>query len=162
MSNMSESKNIIKLIEANIDKLSRIEKDNIVKQIVDHNNKETDAIVDNNPDAKLKIALKIVNKILDNCGKQHIDDLTNFVNVDRQDIIKKENNDYVKEIEDEIFTHFDKKKCNYHQRDNIKNIILSYLRGITDDIGFDFTYIEKMINNGEKRKKHMIYSIKNK
>ena len=55
---------------------------------------------------KYKVALKFINKILVNLEKEEIDELTDFKDIDREDIIKDVNKETLKEMEGEIFKHF--------------------------------------------------------
>ena len=77
---------------------------------------------------KYKIALQLINKILVNIGKEEIDDLTKFVNIDRDDIIKEVNKTSLEEMDKEIFVLFNKKKCGYYRKTN--TLVLNSLRGI--------------------------------
>lgn len=113
---------------------------------------------------KYIIVLKIINKILENIGKNPIDDLINFTNIDRIYIIKNENNQFLYDQEKEIFKIFDRAKCGWYRRKTTKNFILTFLRYICDEIGLEFIYekkdITENINNINYRKKHLYYSIK--
>jgi hypothetical protein len=110
---------------------------------------------------KYKFVLKIINKILQNIGKNQIEDLINFVNIDRNDIIKNENNQFLFEMEKEIFKVFDRSKCGWYRRKTTKNYILTFLRYSCEEIGFEFTSTqkEKTDDRGNKRT-HFLYSIK--
>jgi len=113
---------------------------------------------------KYKVALKLVNKILVNLGKDEIDDLTKFVDVDREDIIKDVNKKSFEEMEIILFKHFDKAKCGWYKRKKVKNYILTFLRYMCDLIGYEFSYIQRDITTEVDSKKYrktcMFYSIK--
>ena len=82
---------------------------------------------DKNSD-KYKVSLKLVNKILVNIGKEEIDELTKFVDIDREDIIKDVNMTTLTEMEGEVFQYFDKMKCGYYRKTG--SIVLNRLRGM--------------------------------
>lgn len=116
--------------------------------------------VDKNSE-KYKVALKFVNKVLENIGKESIDDLTKFKDIDRDDIIEDINKTTLEEMEDEIFVHFDKNKCNYYRKTN--GLVVNCLRGMMRQLGLSMTSVKKDITstiNGKKyRKSHMFYSV---
>jgi len=111
---------------------------------------------------KYKVLLKFINKILVNINKPEIDDLTKFVNIDREDIIKDINKDSLVAMEDELFPLFDKKKSGYYRKTN--SLVLNCLRGMVKDTGLELKKISKdittTINGQNYRKTHMIYFIK--
>ena len=114
---------------------------------------------------KYKVALKLINKILVNIGKQEIDDLVNFVNIDREDIIKECNKIALVSMENELFTvaKFDKKACGYYRK-NGNAYVLNLLRGLMKEMGYEMTYIKKekneQVGNKSYKRSHYLYSIK--
>lgn len=122
--------------------------------------KEPTQKIDKDSD-KYKVALKFVNVILSNLGKDSIDDLTKFKDVDREDIIKDVNKTSLDDMESELFSHFNKKKCGYYRKTDA--IVLNCLRGVMKEIGYELTYEQRDINgtiNGKTfRKTCMFYSI---
>lgn len=131
-----------------------------ISKLNNESNEQIITKVDKDSD-KYKIALKFVNKILVNIGKDEIDDLTKFMDIDREDIIKEVNKDSLKEMESELFPLFDKNKCNYYRKTD--NLVLNCLRGIIRQVGLTPVNIKKdittTINGQNYRKTHMIYSI---
>jgi len=128
----------------------------------DENNKDFCAVtIDKNSD-KYKTALKFVNGILTNIGKSTINDLTEFKDIDRMDIITNENTKLLSEMEKEIWEHYDKKKCGgYHISENR---VFNILRGIVRDNNLKISFIKKDITekSGIKkgyRKAHLLYHI---
>jgi len=111
---------------------------------------------------KYKVILKLVNKILINLEKPEIDDLTKFINIDREDIIKDINLKTLTEMEAELFPLFNKKKCGYTRKTD--TMTLNCLRGFLKDMGFVFTRIKKekseYIGDRSFRRTHLFYSIK--
>ena len=113
--------------------------------------------------SKYIIALKFVNNILKNLDKSEINDLTDFKDIDREDIIKTENKELVETMQSELFKkgNFDKGKCGFYRRSQVKTYILTLLRYICLDLGFKFTYTEKRIQKNTIAKSYYHYNITN-
>ncbi len=111
---------------------------------------------------KYKILIKFVNKILVNIGKDRIDDLTDFKNIDRLDIIKPENKVILDEMESDLYRYF-AKKSNFYRK--TPSIVLIIIRGLCKQVGLRFVSTQKdireRINGKLYRRTHMFYSIKN-
>ena len=111
---------------------------------------------------KYKVALKLVNKILVNLGKDEITDLTDFKDIDREDIIKDVNKKALDGLAKELFKHYDKKKSGYYRKTDA--LVLNCLRCLMKEAGFEFTYQQKDIHeniNGKLfRKTILLYTIK--
>ena len=105
-------------------------------------------MTDKNSD-QYKIVLKFINQVLVNIGKKEIDDLTKFVDISRNDIIKDCNKHLLENMEKEIFALFDKTKCGWYRRKTTQNYILTFLRYICTCLGLTFTYheLKKQENN---------------
>lgn len=104
-----------------------------------------------------RIALKFVNKILENIGKPIIINLRDFKNIDREDIIKDVNKKTLSEMEKYIFEHFDKKKCGYYRQTD--NIVLNCLRGMMKTIGLELISLQKTKTVKCMTSTHYYYSI---
>ena len=113
----------------------------------------------NKKTGKYVILLKLLNKILTNLSKNNITDLTEFQNIDRDDIIKEENVNCYDELENEIFEYFDKAKCGWYRRNRTKNYLLTFLRVACENIGLKFSYIQKNRAKNSLVKTHIYYSI---
>ena len=115
-------------------------------------------------DDKYKLALKFVNVILKNIGKEEVDDLTKFKDIDREDIIKDVNKTSLDEMAKELFNHFDKKKCGYYRK--TEAIVLNCMRGMMKEVGYEMVNVKKekseTINNKSYKRTHLLYSIKKK
>ena len=111
---------------------------------------------------KYKVALKLINLILVNLGNTEIKDLTEFVNVDREDIIKDINKQSLIGMEGELFPLFNKKDSGYYRKTG--GFVLNCLRGLMKEIGYALTKIKKskseQINGKSYERKHYLYSIK--
>ena len=107
---------------------------------------------------KYKLALQLVNKILINIAQSQIDDLTDFRDIDREDIIKDVNNEALKSMQTELFKVFDKQKCGFYRKGDC--MVLNWLRGICKDLGLAFVNrkVTKVVHS--KIYSHYLYSIK--
>lgn len=118
-------------------------------------------VIDINSD-KYKVLLKFVNNILVNIGKSKIDELTEFINIDREDIIKDINVKTLKTMEKEIFKYYSKNNCGYYRKSN--GFALNCLRGMLKELGLELTYIQKekseIVNDKSFKRTHLLYSIK--
>ena len=110
---------------------------------------------------KYRVALKLINKILTNIGSSEIDDLTKFVNILREDIIREDNTTTLTDMEKELFQVFDKHRCGYHRKTDA--IVLNCIRSMMKDMGFSFVHKAKdkseTINGRYFRRKRVFYSI---
>ena len=115
---------------------------------------------------KKNILLVFINKILININGSTITNLTDFVNIDKDDIIKDENKKLILEFEKDFFHIFDKKKFGWSRRNCTKNYILTFIRYACNEVNLDFKSEKKnkyMTINGIKyHKTCMIYNISNK
>lgn len=111
---------------------------------------------------KYKIALKLINHILTNIGKDEVDDLTKFKDIDREDIIKEVNKESLVAMEGELFPLFNKNKVGYY-RVGGNSYVLNCLRGLVKDIGYEMNYKQKdkseIMNGKSFRRKHFFYYI---
>lgn len=149
--NMSETEH--KMLQRYINKYIKIKDE---EAIIDRSN------VDKTSE-KYKILLKYINSILKNMNKDIIDDLTKFKNIDRLDIIKKENEDLLlNEMEVEISKHFDRKKYEHYKK--TRNVVLNCIRWMCKDVGLLLINKKKDITEGINGKRykytHLFYSIK--
>ena len=117
-------------------------------------------IVDKN-DSKYVLALQYLNHILANINKTQIQDILEFKDITRDDIIKQENLNKLNEMESELYKYFDKDKCGYYRKNN--NYPITFFRQMLKQIGYKAVRIEKdktiTINGTNYRKKFMIYHI---
>ena len=125
---------------------------------------ERDKKVKATPDSdQYKIALKLVNLILVNIGNTEIEVLTDFVNVDREDIIKDVNKVSLIGMENELFPLFNKKDSGYYRKTG-NAFVLNCLRGLMKEMGYELFFEQKdvhnQINDKRFRKTCSYYSIK--
>ena len=118
-------------------------------------------IIDKNT-KKYKIFLKFINKILVNIGKDEIDDLVQFKNINRVDIIKPENKVILEEMAPKLFTYFDKRKSGYYRKS--PNIVHNVIRCMCRDLKISFIKKKKAvyerINNISYRRTGYFYTMK--
>ena len=123
---------------------SKIKKQNIEEiSIVHKDNKDNKENKDNKDSEKYKVALKLINVILVNSGKETIDDLTKFKDIDKEDIIKEVNKKGFEDMEDELFKNFDKGKCGWYRRKRVDTYILHFMRCMCVDLGLSLEYVEQ-------------------
>ena len=112
---------------------------------------------------KYVLLLEFINKILVNIGKNEIDDLTKFKNIDRIDIIKPKNKVILEDMAPKLFKHFNKAKSGYYKK--TKNQVLNVIRGLCKQNGLILKSKPKSltskINGSYYGRTHMLYSIKN-
>ena len=117
-------------------------------------------IVDKN-DPKYVIALQFLNHILTNNNKPNINDILDFKDITRQEILKQENLNKLNEMEPELYKHFDKDKCGYYRKTD--NYVINFFRQMLKEIGYKANMQKKdrtvNIDGINYRKKFMIYHI---
>lgn len=106
--------------------------------------KPDDPTKDNEYNEKYKITLKFINAILNNIGKEPIDDLVKFVDIDRLELMKDVNKTTLDNMKYEIFSYFDIRKCRYNTPS--KNVVLNCLQGMLHDFGY---ILNKSIPNAD-------------
>ena len=114
-------------------------------------------VVDKN-DPKYILALQFLNHILTNNNKPQIQDILDFKDITRQEILKDENLNKLNEMENEIYKHFDKDKCGYYRKTD--NYVINFFRGMLKEMGYKGVRVEKdkHINiNGENYRKKFVY-----
>ena len=111
--------------------------------------------------SKHKMLLEIINQIFKKNNIKEINNLTDFIDVDR-DIIVAEKEMFEGMLE-KVFQVFDKKKCGWERKKTVKNYILTFFRCATNDLGYVFQLKEKditeQIGTKKYRRTHMLYSI---
>jgi hypothetical protein len=113
-------------------------------------------------DKKYIVLLKLLNAILANIGKDPITEITQFVDISRIDIVKKENVETLKAMEDELFPLYNKVKCGYYRQTD--GLVHNCLRGMIKQIGYEFSFKKKdvyiTVEGKNFRKTDNIYTIK--
>ncbi len=112
----------------------------------------------NKTDPKYVIALQFLNYILTNNNKLQINDILDFKDITRQEILKQENLDKLNEMEPELYKHFDKMKCGYYRKTD--NYVINFFRGMLKEMGYKAIHIEKdktVTIDGENYRKKIIY-----
>ena len=119
-----------------------------------------DRIVDKN-DPKYVIAIRFLNHILTNNNKPLIQDILDFKNITREEIIKQENLNTLNEMENELYKHFSKMNCGYYRKTD--NYVINFFRGMLKELGHKAVKTKKdktvTIEGTNYRKSFMIYHI---
>jgi len=157
-------KKIAELVEI-IDKFE--ERTVIMEDIMDINDDDTQKDNINNSDSKkYNVTLEFVNKLLINLNKTPINNLKNFKDIDRDDIISDINKNLVSDFEKHFFPLFDKNKFGWSRRNCTRNYILTFIRYACNEINLDFKSKKKNktveINGKNYQKICMTYSITDK
>lgn len=112
---------------------------------------------------KYKVLLKYVNGILKNIpGKVQITELTEFKDIDREEIIKEVNNKLLADMDKELFKYYSKFHCGYYRKSPNKS--LNCLRGMCKEIGLLCSVTKKdmyvKIDEKNYRRTKYLYTIK--
>lgn len=126
----------------------------VAKKYLDFMYKKQQADIDL-AEKKFSIVLKLVNIILTNAGKNSIDNLLKFQNIDRLDIIKKENIQALDNMAPELFKFYS--KTTYYRK--TPNIVLNVLRSVCKELGLSFINKPHSKRYGNTIKVHYCYSI---
>ena len=117
-------------------------------------------IVDKN-DPKYILAIQFLNHILINNNKPQIQDILEFKDITRDEIIKQENLNKLNEMETELYKHFSKMNCGYYRKTD--NYVINFFRQMLKEMGYKAITSKKdrtvRINGVSYRKKFMIYHI---
>lgn len=108
---------------------------------------------------KYHVALKFVNNILVNSELEKITDLTNFVDVDRQLIIAKKNEDMLNSMLDEIYYYFGKRECQFGQKDKTKHYIVTILKNMCKQLTLSLNKKSKNVQKDGFVKSYILYTI---
>lgn len=91
---------------------------------------------------KLEIALEFINKVLEAIDKEPIDDLEDFKDIPREDILQV--NQLGIDNEKDLYKYFDRAKCGYYRR-RTNTYLISILRGICKSLDYNFSSKNKEI-----------------
>ena len=112
---------------------------------------------------KKEILLKLLNAITLKIKNENITSLTDFCNIDRDEIIKEEITDIFHKMTGEIFQHFLKSACGWNRKSLTKNFLLTFLRYACKDLGYKFGWSKKdksrIIDGKKYRRVHYLYSV---
>jgi len=120
-------------------------------------NMQANLQINNNVDIKKKlnnptdVLLEILNKIYKNIKhNRRIENLSWFINVNREDIIKECNENIINEMEEDILKHFNRANICWYQRKRIKNYILCFIVNACAVLGYKFDYTKMYVTNPNK------------
>ena len=85
---------------------------------------------------KYHVVLRYINKLLTAIGKETVDDICLFKNIDRRELIKIDGNKIVDDSLEDILSVFKKRDIDYTQRDRIKRYHVSILKRIVKKINY--------------------------
>jgi hypothetical protein len=134
------------------------------KYVSSSENSEEEKKKINTKSKKYKMALRIINAMLKNMEKEEIDDIFEFKNIPRKELLIKENYQYILDNAKEIFEIFDKKTFNYYYRKNHKNYmyVITFLKAMCKDLEIKFIgrYTTSLTMEKGKTLRPTFYSIK--
>jgi hypothetical protein len=146
--------------------------DEIYENIIKNKKKQTD--VPDNDKLKLRLSkdhpkyvvtLNFINDLLKILGRDDIDDLTEFKNIKRDDLLKPECTKVLDNHLDSIVEHFGKTNILYSRRDKLKLYIMIIIKRISQMCGYTFKSIPKNASIKNKNNKYytrecwVVYSI---
>lgn len=112
---------------------------------------------------KYKLLLKLLNKIIKNSKKlkkhqrKKIKNISDFMGMERADLIQECNVEFFEEMEDELFEHYDKKTTRWYRRKGIKNYILTFIRSACKEFGCELMAYKKSITLDNGKSTSTIY-----
>jgi len=114
-------------------------------------------------DPQYKFALKLINKILINASKLEIQNILEFKDITRDDIVTQKNLEELNNLENELLELFKKSQIGYYRKNEAKGYVINCLRGIIKSLGYKIVLLKKDrtldINGGRYRKTFLIYHI---
>lgn len=134
--------------------------DKHIDKHIDKPNKHVDKHVDKHIDKtsqKYKLLLELINGILKNLNKDQVNDLTDFKNINRLDIIRKDNVILLEEMTNKLFKEFDKSNVGYYRKG--QNWVLNCLRGMCKNIGLKLQKTQKAKSIKSRIVTQFFYSI---
>lgn len=149
---------IYKIYEAHKDEINddnNLKKNIDIKQIEEQ---ELENKIDKDS-TKYKIALKFINNLLKNIGKKEINDLTEFKNINREDIIRPINVTMLENMMDVILKYYGKNEIGWYRKEIVKNYILAFIRCICRELNFKFTVKKRNKQTNCHIKLQNLYSI---
>lgn len=117
-------------------------------------------------DNKYQTLLNLINMILKNIDHPTIEKLTDFIDIDRDCIIKDENKKLIFDNEKDFFPPFDKTKFAWSRRNCTRHYILTFIKYACNELGLNFKSQKQrkmIVHEGVKYHKFiMTYSITSK
>lgn len=87
-------------------------------------------------DNKYKVVLQYINKLLKEIGKDEIDDICMFKNIDRRELVNIDGNKIVDDSLKDILNKFTKDEIGYYQKNSVKHYIINLLKHLLERIGY--------------------------
>lgn len=107
------------------------------------------------------ILINVLNDLLEVMGKNKIQNLEDFKDIRREELVKKECEQVITNNEEYIFGHFKKSKLGYYTRNAVKSYILTILKNMVKEID-NYKFVSKNHKNKKKSDKtnYTTYCIK--
>ena len=115
-------------------------------------------------DNKYIITMEFLNAILKIIGKIKINDITEFKDIRREDLLKNECKDVLEEYLNKIIKCFGKTKIAFRNKDIVNLYILTVIKCLCMECGYNFKSCKKIINttittNNYRHKYIILYNI---
>ena len=92
----------------------------------------------NSESEKYKVTLNFLNGLLKNMNKEEINDITQFKNIKREDLLKESCNQILNEHINNIIQQFGKSKIRYNMRNKRNCYVLSVIKYLVSFCGYNF------------------------
>lgn len=142
------------------DFINKIYKQRVVEKGLNISKKKKNVMINKN-DNKYIMLLEFLNAILKQIGKDAIDDVLDFKNIPRDDILKEDVKGLLDVHLDQIIGIFGKKEIQYYNRKLIKDFIMSVIKSMAFECGYTLSKkkIEICKRNDPIRRCAMLYTI---
>lgn len=108
---------------------------------------------------RYKLLLEYTNNILENMGRNPIDDVTEFQRIDREDIVTEKNKKMAEGMKKRLNKHFDKAKNVYATSKGKNTLPHNLLRGLCKEVGVGYVGIKGTKWRDKTLKSKYMYSI---
>ena len=119
----------------------------------------TEDYVKNKMGEKYQVLLKYLNRLLVNMGNNPIQDVRDFKNIKKNDLLTEENDKVFEDMKEEIYRYYGKYNLRYDQKNTIKNYMLTLLKTMCGELFLNFysKTIRKKVDN--KTVAYIMYDI---
>jgi hypothetical protein len=113
---------------------------------------------DNSHTERDQLILKFVNNILKNMDKPKINNLTEFKNITKTELVIDRNDNLAKSYSKLFLKHFSKKEIKYYDMERIKHYSITLLRSILKN-NYELNYVKSIKMNNSNMTYTGYYSI---
>ena len=147
------------IIKKELINLSDKDIENIYLIVKNKLNDPANGNVESEEEKMKRVMLEIINKILNLMNKDQVNDICEFVDVRRNELLKIEYSELINENKDYIFSNgFNKHECQMYQP-KIKHSHISILKGMLKQLGHTLKSINHKTIIGGEAKAYTTYSV---